>query len=130
MAEKTVPQQGRDGRRRRRIVEIARVQLFLARHLAEVPPRADLAAMTGLSRSHFSRVFHSVTGTTVRDYVRHLRLQHATALLRGSTRSLTTIAVDCGFYDLAHFDKTFRREVGMSPLEFRHRVRQEAGHRT
>jgi transcriptional regulator GlxA family with amidase domain len=35
--------------------------------------------------------------------------------------SVTAVAVECGFYDLPHLDKAFRRHLGMSPHAFRAR---------
>jgi transcriptional regulator GlxA family with amidase domain len=88
---------------------------------AETPTLGELAAMASMSRSHFSHTFHVVVGMPLRDYVRNVRLQHALALVLNSTLSLTTIAVDAGYYDLPHFDKTFRRQIGLSPQEYRTR---------
>jgi transcriptional regulator GlxA family with amidase domain len=45
----------------------------------------------------------------------------------GSGRSLTDIAIETGFYDLPHFDKVFRRRIGLSPWEYRSRYRGGAG---
>ena len=52
---------------------------------------------------------------------REIQLKRAHELLMGSTLSLTTIAVDAGFYDLPHFDKAFRQRLGMAPQKFRRR---------
>jgi transcriptional regulator GlxA family with amidase domain len=112
-----VPSPGR--RPLQKIAKVARTQLFLSRNISDVPSLKDLAAMTSMSRSHFSRTFHAIAGVTVRDYVRDLRLQHAAALLTGSTLSLTAIAIECGFYDLPHFDKAFHRRFAVSPRAFR-----------
>jgi AraC-like DNA-binding protein len=103
----------------RNIAVIAHVREFLENHYADVPSLPELAAMAGMSRSHFSRTFHAVVGTPLRQYVGDLRLQRACALLRQSTLSLTAIAMECGFYDLPHLDKAFRRRFGMAPQRFR-----------
>jgi transcriptional regulator GlxA family with amidase domain len=88
---------------------------------AKTPTLGELAAMASMSRSHFSHTFHVVVGMPLREYVRNVRLKHALALVLNSTLSLTTIAVDAGYYDLPHFDKTFRRQIGLSPQEYRTR---------
>ena len=85
----------------------------------KVPGLAALAAMANMSRSHFSRTFHAVAGISLRDYVRDLRLKRAQHLMRVTGLSLTAIATASGFYDLPHFNKTFRQRFGMSPTQFR-----------
>ncbi|HEX3177377.1 MAG TPA: AraC family transcriptional regulator [Methylomirabilota bacterium] len=104
----------------RNITVVGQVREFLEGHFADVPSLPELAAMAGMSRSHFSRTFHAVVGTPLRQYVADLRLQRACVLLKTSALSLTAIAMECGFYDLPHFDKAFRRRFGMPPQRFRH----------
>jgi AraC-like DNA-binding protein len=103
----------------RHVKVIAEVTQILDTHYGDRPSLSQLAARVGLSRSHLSRTFHAVVGVTMRRYVNELRLQHACGLLTRSTLSLTAIANECGFYDLSHFDKSFRRRFRTSPGEFR-----------
>ena len=100
---------------------IRRVLEYLDMHVADIPALTELAVMAAMSRSHFSRTFHAVVGMPLRDYVRDLRLKRAHALLLTPKLSLTSIAVESGFYDLPHFDKAFRHRLGMSPNQFRSR---------
>jgi transcriptional regulator GlxA family with amidase domain len=113
-------------RRLQQIGRIARLQLFLSRSSADTPPLKELAAMARMSRSHFSRTFHAVAGVTVRDFIRDIQLQRAAALLRESPLSLTAIALECGFYDLPHLDKAFRRRFGLTPHRFRRQCLERA----
>jgi len=109
------------------IVTMRRILAFLGRHLGENSTLGELAAMAAMSRSHFSHTFHAVFGRPLRDYVRDLRLDQAHRLVLGSGRSLTDIAIETGFYDLPHFDKVFRRRIGLSPREYSSRYRGGAG---
>ncbi len=102
-------------------VAINRAIAFVGEHYMGPLSLAQLASMTQMSRSHFCRVFRAVAGTSLRDYVRDLRLARAQHLLSTSTLSLTDIALEVGFYDLPHFDKVFRRRLGISPTEFQRR---------
>ena len=103
------------------VATIRRVFALLDEHAGETPSLRDLARMTEMSRSHFSRTFHSVAGMPLRGYVRELRLKRAHELLVSGKLSLTAVAVESGFYDLPHFDKAFRRRLGTSPRAFRAR---------
>src|SRR4030095_8730225 len=105
----------------RNVAKIKRVLTILDGHVGQRHALDELAAMVGLSRSYFSRLFHAVAGMSLRDYLRAMKLKRAIELLRSSTRSLTDIAVESGFYDLAHLDKAFRQRFGTSPYNFRAR---------
>jgi AraC-like DNA-binding protein len=104
---------------RGRVAAIKQTFAVLERAITDVPALAALAALTAMSRSHFSRTFHAVAGISLRDYVRDLRLKRAQELMRASRLSLSSIATESGFYDLPHFNKAFRHRFGMSPTQFR-----------
>jgi AraC family transcriptional regulator len=106
-------------RTQRRIATMSRIVEFLSEHMRDVPASRDLATMAGLSRSHFSRTFHAVVGVSLRDYVLQRRVDRACDLLKHSSMSVTAIARECGFYDLSHLNKAFRRRFGVSPYRFR-----------
>ena len=83
---------------------------------------ADLAELVGASPFHFARAFRAITGTTPHRYVVSARLRRAAALLLETRRRISEIALDVGFGDLSNFVHTFRREMGVTPREFRRRV--------
>ena len=103
---------------------IQRIRAAIAADLEEIPTLMELAAAAKTSRYRLSREFRKHVGVCLRDYVRIQRLERACTLLVTSERSLTTIALDCGFYDLAHFDKIFRRRFGVTPGEYQRRYGQ------
>ena len=106
----------------RSVAAIERVVLaILDSQVAERRSLRELAARASMSPSYFSRTFHAVAGMSLRDYLRGRRLYRAVELLMSSQRSLTDIAVESGFYDLPHLDKTFRQCLGISPHDFRAR---------
>ena len=61
---------------------------------------------------------------TLKSYRREVKLKRAQRLMLRSSLSLTEIAAEAGFYDLAHLDKVCRRRRGMTPQAFRHRHRR------
>ena len=69
-----------------------------------------------------SQVSYTETGNFTTDLNRY-RISRARALLETSPRSVTEIALAVGFADLAHFSRTFHREVGVTPNAYR-RARQ------
>lgn len=86
-----------------------------SRHL----PLASIAREFYMSPFTVSRLFHRETGMRMRDYSSRLRLRKALNLLMSSRKSLTSIAIDLGFYDESHFSKAFRAEFGLSPHSVR-----------
>lgn len=82
---------------------------------------AALAALAGLSRFHFIRVFRAATGVSPHQFLIATRLRRAAERLRACAEPVTRIALDAGFNDLSHFNRTFRRAYGMSPRQWRAR---------
>jgi len=76
------------------------------------------AARAGLSRRRFSELFRTHTGATFLDTLTALRLKHATRLLRAGGHSVTGVAFSCGYRDLSHFYRVFRRHHGRPPGEW------------
>ncbi len=80
---------------------------------------AEIARVSGMHRVHVSREFRKRFGTTIGEFLRNLRVEHARRLLKSTTQTLTDIALDCGFADQSHFSATFRRLTGLTPAVFR-----------
>ncbi len=79
----------------------------------------ELADRAQMSESSLLRVFRKATGHTPIEYLIHLRLQKAMALLRDTDRSVTDVALRVGFNDSNYFWRQFKKVVGMSPTEYR-----------
>jgi AraC-like DNA-binding protein/mannose-6-phosphate isomerase-like protein (cupin superfamily) len=79
----------------------------------------DLAARAHLQREYFCRIFHKVTGQRVMDYLATVRLTNARELILNSGRSITDVAMAVGYYDAAHFSKSFKSYYGYSPSHLR-----------
>ncbi len=99
---------------------------FIAAHLPEPIYVADLAAIVGLGKSAFSRLFKKSTGRTVPQYVNELRIARACLLLAETDLTVSQIAMDCGFVSPAHFQRQFREHQHCVPLVYRSRVVQSS----
>ncbi|MDD4796849.1 MAG: AraC family transcriptional regulator [Eubacteriales bacterium] len=75
----------------------------------------DIARQVGLSRSQLFRVFKAKYGHSVKEALVGYRLDTARRMLQGSPYTVTQICYSCGFTDLNHFSKMFRRRYGCSP---------------
>lgn len=102
------------------------VQLYLRDNLGTVFSVPELAAMAGLSASHFSALFRAATGASVKEYLKRLRSARARELLIGSDLPITAIAAAVGYADPLYFSRQFRAVNGISPSRFRERDRAGA----
>jgi AraC family transcriptional regulator len=78
-----------------------------------------LADIACLSPYHFSRSFKQATGVGLHHYVMQRRLEQAKTLLRRTNQPLALIALEAGFADQSHLNSVFRREIGVTPGQFR-----------
>ncbi len=79
----------------------------------------EMAAVAGLSRSHFITAFRKEFGETPRAYLLTRRLERAAALLRNTDRSVTTICFDVGLRSPGSFTTSFTRMFGLPPSAYR-----------
>lgn len=79
----------------------------------------DLCRSLGVSRKHLGNLFRAHIGLTPKVYARMFRFRRAIDLVqRGQRLDWARVAMACGYYDQAHFNREFREFAGMSPSEF------------
>lgn len=79
----------------------------------------DLAKKAHLSKRHFQRIFQECLGHSPIEYLLHVRTMRAAELLRHSDRTITDIALDCGFSDGNYFTRQFRKIMKQTPRQYR-----------
>ena len=99
--------------------QLRRVVEYLNAHLSERVGLAQLAALVGLSQSHFSRAFKASTGMAPYRWQLDGRIRRAQALLLDTRASLVEVAESTGFADAVHFGRTFRKFTGTTPAAWR-----------
>ena len=98
---------------------IERVIAAMQQHLDEPLSLDELAEVAVLSRYHFSRVFHNVTGLPPVQFLATLRLAEAKRLLLTSSLNVADVCFRVGYNSLGSFTVRFSRSVGVSPGRFR-----------
>lgn len=98
---------------------IGRVLSYLHQHYREQNPIDQLSRVAALSRSSLHRLFRRQTGMTTTNYVTRLRIGNACALLINTERSISLIADDVGYRNLANFNRQFKEMKGQTPRQFR-----------
>lgn len=106
---------------------IEQIQQLLTRRMKE-PVRIDeLAKEVGLSASRLSHLFKAETGESVIEALNRMRVRQAALLIRHIGRTATEAAHDVGFQNYNHFAALFRKQLGVSPREYKRRLEEEAG---
>ena len=86
------------------------------------PPRAkveEIAARHGVSARTLQRLFQRYVGMGPKWVLQRYRLHEAAErMAAGEAHDLTRLALDLGYFDLAHFTRHFRRAIGRSPTAF------------
>ena len=75
--------------------------------------------LAGVTPTHLSRSVRSALGSTPTEFIAELRLARAAALLAATSAQIAEIALECGFENLSHFYRLFRRRYGAPPRAFR-----------
>lgn len=84
----------------------------------------ELAEAVNLGRTVFYGKIKSLVGMPPSDFLRHLRLKRAEELITKSKMNLSQIAYNVGFSDPKYFTKCFKKEMGMTPSQYRQNARK------
>ena len=79
----------------------------------------DVSRIAAMPASSFSRFIKQRTGFSFVDSLNEIRLGHVSRMLINTTQSIAEIALQCGFNNMANFNRTFKTKKGMTPKEFR-----------
>src|SRR5271166_3653019 len=102
---------------------ILRVLTHIQEHLDEPLDLEALSRVACFSSFHFHRVFAAMTGETIADHVRRLRLERAAIELRSGAKQVIELAMDAGYEAHEAFTRAFKAAYGVSPAGFRRATR-------
>lgn len=95
---------------------ILKVQMSVLEHIEEIDfSLPELSQIMGMSTSQLYRKINALTGKSIGNYIRSIRLSRAKELLLSTDKKVSEIAYDVGFKDPAYFSRTFSEEFGISP---------------
>ena len=87
--------------------------------------RTNLAEALNYSCEHISRIIKTNTGYTLKAYCQKVQMAEAARLLRTTELPVCQIAASMGYENRTQFYKVFRREYGLTPLEYRRHIAEE-----
>lgn len=92
---------------------------YLFQHFRDDITLEEVASQSGYTANYFSYLFHQISGQKYVDFLTRLRLNYAKTMLLNSDESIARIADASGFSSQSNFFRSFRKELGLSPVEYR-----------
>ena len=109
------------------LAQISTIVDYITANATEALSMGELSRRVGMSESQFSRYFRRATGNTFTDFVSRLRIARACQLLMETDRYISNVCYDCGFNNVANFNRRFLEIKGMTPKEFRRQAEARFG---
>ncbi len=97
---------------------------YILEHFRRPLAAEELAQVAEMHPSSLGRYVKRTTGMTLTQYVNEFRIGHACRLLVIDSMPVVEICFECGFQNLSHFNRCFRRSKGVSPTEYRRTLRR------
>ncbi len=98
---------------------VNRVLDYIYTHIDDDLSLISLADIAGFSEFHFHRIFKSVVGETLNQFVWRVRLERGASIMRANPhKSVSDVALDCGFTSLAGYSRAFKARFGLSPKQW------------
>lgn len=98
---------------------IAKVIGYIHENYRQEITNQEIGKMLDLHPNYVNSIFKSFTGIPLHQYVLRVRISHAIELLLTGELSIGEIAINCGFCDIYHFSKCFKKAVGVTPSKYR-----------
>jgi two-component system response regulator YesN len=99
------------------IIEIARE--YIAGAFSKDISLDDVSRVVNVSPYYFSKLFKEATGENFIEYLTNIRINKAKELLLNSDYSMKELCSMCGYQDPNYFSRTFKKNVGLTPTEYK-----------
>ncbi|QDA58754.1 AraC family transcriptional regulator [Hymenobacter jejuensis] len=103
---------------------LSKIYRYIQQHFSQPIEVSDLASLANLSVPAFCRYFKKMSGQTLTEFLQEYRVSQACVLLLEDL-PITEVSYASGFNNLSHFNKTFRRLMGVSPSAYRKQKMEE-----
>ena len=106
--------------------QLGRVLSYITDHLDSKLSLQLLAELSGYQPDYFGKLFRKEIGVGVAEYICSRRIERACYELERAGKSIDEIAQETGFFDTSYFIKIFKRNCGLTPLQYRRKHAQPA----
>lgn len=79
----------------------------------------------GLSRTSVYTLMKSITDKSLNEYITMIRMRQAGRMLENGNLTLKEVALACGYTDPFYFSRVFKKQMGLSPSDYKKRINQE-----
>lgn len=79
---------------------------------------SELGMAFNLHPNYINKLMKTFTGMSLHKYLIHIRISHSVEMLESKTKTIGEIAESCGFCDIYHYSKTFKKVMGVSPSKY------------
>jgi AraC family transcriptional regulator, L-rhamnose operon transcriptional activator RhaR len=105
--------------------ELAQSYKIIQHNAADQHTLDSLASLAGMSKSHFRRLFKQMYGEAPINLLIRERIRLSAGILERSDKSITDVALQCGFNDGNYFSRQFKNIMGTSPNRYRRTFKAE-----
>lgn len=98
--------------------KIDEVKQYINKNYLRTITVEELAELTGLSTSHFRKIFREVVGMSATQYAIYLRINKAKDLLASGSANVSEAAFQSGFKDIYYFSAMFKKVTGENPSKY------------
>ena len=101
------------------VSQLSMVLDYIDEHYSENITLEQAAQIAGFSKFYFTRLFKEYTNHTFYEYLTEKRIRAAEQMLLVPKYPVTDVSIQAGFSSLSSFNRTFKRNKGCSPTEYR-----------
>jgi AraC-like DNA-binding protein len=98
---------------------------YIAENFDRIHSVGELSARFYMSDAYLCRIFNEVTNFTISEYINLYRIAASRDYLKDEKYSMTEIANILGYESLTYFERVFKKQMGITPLQYR-KSRQKA----
>ena len=98
---------------------VSRYKKLISQHFITKRNVADYAVMLNISANHLSKTVKDITGCTAGSFIDAMLIMEAKAILRHTELTIAEISYQLDFSDPSYFNKFFKKEVKLTPLQYR-----------
>lgn len=99
--------------------EVLKIIYYINTHYNQTITLKNLCEIFFMSKVSLCKKFKDVMNCSIMEYVMRIRLNKAKVLLRDTNKSIEEVAFECGFSSANYFGLIFKKEIGLSPLNYK-----------